>query len=430
MTEVLDINSLLPLNEAGFSGGRDNLHAFCQSVFSEGKPRYLRSSQGALVVFHHADLIAFGTSAQIGNVPPAVLYPGKLDAPADAPPVPGKRIAEVIATQVFTTNPPIHGPTRRILLNWLGPKQTAAMEGLVREVVEDIVGKLESGSEIDFVPEISEALTVGFWSRLLALTPDETAHITQATRDMTRLFTLNRNDDDLRVLDQAFDDYAKILDSAAERALQRGDPALLEIQRQLKELNFEEDIHTVGIYPRTVGEVLSGNLIDGFHTAALASANTCYALSRHPEILDEVRGSPQLLARAIAESLRLEPPVILLKRYALDDFEHDGTLIPRGTQIVMMWGAGNLDPKAFPDPEKFDLSRNQQGITTFGNGIHICPGRYVGVMLTRVLLEGFEARNLRFGPGKTEARWIPSHIMSQLSALPLKVECRQAGATA
>jgi len=424
MPEVLKIADLPLLSDAGFSGGRDNFHSFCRAIFAEGQPRYFRSAQDALVVFHHADLVAFGTAPQIGNVPPGVLFPGRMDATADTKPAPGKRIAEVLATQVFTTNPPIHGPTRRILLNWIGPKQVAGMEGLARSIVDSVLDKLESGSEIDFVPSVSEALTIGFWSRLLDLTPHEVERISLATREMTHLYILNRTEEDLKALDRAFDDYARVLDDAAKRGLQHGNLELLEIQRQLQELSFEEDIKTVGIYPRTVGEVLAGNLIDGFHTAALASANTCYALSRHPEVLDQVRGSPQMLAKAISESLRLEPPVLLLKRYALDDFDYEDIIVPRGTQIVMMWAAGNMDPKAFPEPDKFDVNRRHQGLTTFGNGLHICPGRYVGVMLTRVLLEGFEARGIHFRPGKSEAEWIPGHIMSQLRSLPLAIEQR------
>ena len=318
MPEVVKIEDLPTLRDAGFTGGRDNLHAFCRTIFASGAPRYLRTDQNALVVFRHADLMAFGTAPQIGNVPPGVLYPGRMDAPTAAEAQPGKRVAEVLATQVFTTNPPIHGPTRRILLDWIGPKQISDMESLARNVASDIVGGLTSGSEIDFVPIVAEALIIGFWSRLLRLSDDEAEAIATAARDMTRLFIVNRSSDDLLALDRAFDDYARILDAAAARGLQHGDPALVEIERQLQTLDFEEDIYTVGVYPRTVGEVLSGNLIDGL-PAALASANACYALSRHPDALEQARNSAPTLAKAIAEALRLEPPVLMLKRYALSN---------------------------------------------------------------------------------------------------------------
>lgn len=422
MPETLDIPALKSLAEAGFSGGRDNFHIFCAQIFASAAPRFLRTDDNALVVFRHADLMAFGTAPQVGNVPPGVAFPGRLDAPEGTSPAAGKRVAEVLATQIFFTNPPIHGATRRILLNWVGPKAVPDMEGLVREIVDEILDSLALGCDIDFVPAVAEALTVGFWARLLQLTPDETAQITGAVRDMTRLFVLQRSLDDLAALDLAFDAYARILAAAAQRGLARGDPALVEIDRQIKELDYAEDIHATGILPRSVGEVLSGNLIDGFHTAALATANTCFGLSRHPEVLDEVRTSPALIAKAIAEALRMEPPVLFLKRYLLEDFEIDGLRVPAGTSVVMMWGAGNHDPAAFPEPARFDLGRRHQGLTTFGNGAHICPGRYVGVMLTRVLLEGFASRALTISPAEQPEEWIAGHIMGQLHRLPLRVK--------
>jgi hypothetical protein len=269
---------------------------------------------------------------------------------------------------------------------------------------------------------VAEALTVGFWARLLHMTSDETAQMTEAVHEMTRLFVLQRSIDDLTALDLAFDVYARILDAAARRGLERGDPALLDIERQVRALDFPEDIHTTGIIPRSVGQVLSGNLIDGFHTAALATANTCFCLAHHPELHDALRASPALLAKAIAEALRMEPPVLFLKRHLLGDFEHDGFVVPAGTPVVMMWGAGNQDPSAFPDPDCFDLNRRHTGLTTFGNGAHICPGRHVGVMLTRVLLESIAARGLRLAPGRHAAEWFPGHGMGQLRRLPLKLE--------
>lgn len=253
MPGIMDIAALPTLGDLGFLGGRDSFRAFCRRVFAADQPRYARTDQGLPVVFRHADLMAFGTSAKVGTAPPGVLFPGRLDAPEGTPAAPGKRIAEVLASQVFTNNPPLHGKTRRILLNWVGPRQTVDMEGVARDVAVDVLRGLDTGKPVDVVPHVAEALTVGFWGRLLHLSDDETRDITQAARDMTRLFVFNRQVDDLVVLDLTFDRYARILDDAAVRGLERGDPVLLEIERQRQALDLAEDIHTVGLWPRTLG---------------------------------------------------------------------------------------------------------------------------------------------------------------------------------
>jgi cytochrome P450 len=160
---------------------------------------------------------------------------------------------------------------------------------------------------------------------------------------------LSRDDDDLAVLDPAFAEYARLLNKAAERGLAENDPLMMDLAAQLTALDFPDDPQRAGIVPKSVGDLLAGNLVDGFHTAVLASANTIYALVHHPEAMNAVRADPSLLPRAIAESLRLESPVIFLKRYVLEDFHYQGLTVPAASQIVMLWAAGNHDPNAFPN---------------------------------------------------------------------------------
>ena len=421
MSQVLKAALMPTLRDVGFSGGRDNFRDFCARIFASDEPRFLRTEQDHLVVFRHADLRAFGSARQLGNVPPAILYPGRFRQTPGCDRTPGSIVAEVIANQVFTANPPLHGPTRKILTSWLGPKHVALMEVLAREIAQAIIDNVKDGDEVDFVPGIAEPLTTRFWSALLHLTDKETEVMRNCAHEMTLLFRLNRAPEDLQALDRAFLDYASVLNQAAERGLAQGDPLITDIAGQLAALNFEDDLSGAGIVPKSVGDFLAGNLVDGFHTAALASANTVYVLARHPDVLAQVIASPDLLPRAVAEALRLEPPVIFLKRYVLENFEYDGMRFPAGGQIVMLWAAGNHDPRAFREPGRFDITRPHQGLTTFGSGIHICPGRYVGVMLTRVLIETFDANSVRFEPGEAPAAWITNHMLCQLESMRLKL---------
>ncbi|MGV3553289.1 cytochrome P450 [Rhizobium sp.] len=421
MTTRLDIQSLPTTADLGFSGGRDNFRAFCRQVFRTKEPRFLRTPGDQLVVFRHADLMLFGTAPEVGNLPIGRMYPDRFREGASPERSPGWEIGEVIGSQVFTFNPPLHGPARRMLLNWLGPKQVGRMEDLARSVARHVVGKIGNGETIDLVSTVADAVVVGFWSRLLHLTEQEEAAIGRCAHEMTRLFHANRSQEDVAALGKAFAEYARLLDLAATRGLEKGDPAMLDIAARLKELDFPDDPDEVGLVPKSVGAVLAGNLVDGFHTAALAAANTFHALLENPEAMATVRGAPETLPRAIAEALRLEPPVLTLSRYVLRDFHFDGLVVPAGNTITMMWAAGNHDPSVFPDPERFDMSRPQAGLTTFGSGIHICPGRYAGVMLTRVMLEEFFAQGLDFRNTGTPAQWIPDHFMNQLRTLPIGI---------
>jgi cytochrome P450 len=420
MVEIADIAALPSLEDFGFSGGRESFRAFCKRAFRDTHPRYLRNEKDQLVVFRHADLQAFGAAPEIGNVPIGKLYPDARADGSEGGAAPGSAIKEVIGNQIFTYNAPLHGPARRILTDWLSPKQVALMEGVARETARKVIDAALTRRNIDFVTEIAEELTVGFWSKLLHLTDAERIAIGRCAAEMTRLFYANRTAEDLRVLDQAFAQYARVLGAAADRGLADGDPALTVMAGKLSQLSFDEDPFEAGTVPGSLGALLAGNLVDGFHTAALATANTFHTLLNNQDAYEAVRRLPELLPRAIAESLRLEPPVLLLPRYVLRDFHHDGMIFQKGTIIEMLWAAGNHDPAVFSNPDQFDLHRPHTGLTTFGKGVHICPGRYVGVMLVRILIEEFAAKGVRL-QAMGAADWYPSHKMAQLRAMPVSV---------
>lgn len=418
----LDVALLPAIEDMGFTGGRDGLRAFCGRAFDVGAPRFLRSASGDLVIYRHADLRAFGILPEVANVPPGVLFPGILEAVARGEVPLGAGIAEVISNQVFTANPPIHGPIRKILVARLGPKQAAAMEGVARAVVTDLLSALADGEEVDAVAAIAEPLTAHFWGKLLDMTDREIEDGIEAVRGMTAMFQIVPTLADVECADRSTATYGAIVSRAAMRSLGAGgNDFIASLAAGLAGIEPMSDPLEAGIVPRDVGALLAGNLVDGFHTAAVAAANTLYVLARRPAVLRQLREAPHLLGAAVMESLRCEPPVVALRRYVVRDVDYDGYMIPKGTMVTMLWAAGNHDPDAFPEPEAFRLDRAHGGITTFGAGTHLCPGRNVALMLVRVLIDELMAAGIELTPGDRGDDWIGNHLMNQLRTLPLRV---------
>ncbi|WP_341197179.1 cytochrome P450 [Hyphomonas chukchiensis] len=418
----MDIQSLKAIESLGFTGGRDSFKAFCATAFAGDTPRFLRNAANELVIYRHEDLRAFGAMAEVGALPSGLMFSGLHDLPDDAPVPPGGGIGGVISNQVFTANPPIHGPVRMTLWRQLNLKKAAEMEDTARLVVRGILHDIRARSEIDFIEDVAEQLTARFWGQMIGMTREEIAATALAVRDMTSMFYIQMTMDDLQVADTATAAYGKLVETAALRSLAAGTHTLInELARDLAAIDLTDDPAEAGIVAKNVGKLLAGNLVDGFHTAAIAAANTVFALLQNPGAMEELRAHPDKVGAAVMEALRCEPPVIALKRYVLRDMTYAGITIPKGTTVMMLWAVGNHDPAVFDQPSQFQLDRDLRGATTFGGGAHICVGRMVATMLVRVLLEELGAQDIRLALADDDYPWIGNHLMSQMRHMPLKV---------
>jgi cytochrome P450 len=111
---------------------------------------------------------------------------------------------------------------------------------------------------------------------------------------------------------------------------------------------------------------------------------------------------------------------VLLRRFPTEDIQLDGVILPRGETVLLVVGAANRDPQAFPEPTEPRPGR-AAGHLTFGHGIHYC----VAAPLARVELDiairtallRFPALRLAVPPG--ELRWRPSFRARGLLSLPV-----------
>lgn len=149
-------------------------------------------------------------------------------------------------------------------------------------------------------------------------------------------------------------------------------------------------------------------LTGGVSTVAGAIGICLMNLARSPGLAKRIVEEPTLAANHLEESLRLDPPVSLVMRFAAADAQIGEKIIPKGMPIYVMIAAACHDPEVFPDPYRFDVDRaNAKDHIAFGQGMHTCIGnaitRNIVPMLIRKVAE--RAPNLRPAGADGDPQW-------------------------
>src|SRR5207249_5274578 len=98
--------------------------------------------------------------------------------------------------------------------------------------------------------------------------------------------------------------------------------------------------------------------VAGYETTTNLIGNGLRAFLQFPDQLQRLRDDRSLLKTAIEEILRYDSPVQLTSRAVLkDDVEVAGTPVAKGQQVLTLLGGANRDPRAYTDPDVFDIGR-------------------------------------------------------------------------
>jgi cytochrome P450 len=129
-------------------------------------------------------------------------------------------------------------------------------------------------------------------------------------------------------------------------------------------LNDEELLATAGLV-----------LAAGFETTVNLLGSGIRLLVDNPDQLALLLEDPQRWPNAVEEILRLESPVQLTARFARVDTEVAGRPVKAGEGVVLYLAGANRDPEVFPDPHRFDVTRENAGRhLSFSGGRHFCLG--------------------------------------------------------
>jgi cytochrome P450 len=168
-------------------------------------------------------------------------------------------------------------------------------------------------------------------------------------------------------------------------------------------------------------------LAAGFETTVNLIGNGAALLTAHPDQLALLRAEPERWGGAVDEVLRTDSPVQRTGRIARRDTEVAGEHVRAGQIVVLLLGGANRDPAVFPDPHRFDVTRENAGDhIAFSSGIHYCLGaglaRMEGEVGLRALFDRFPDLTLASAPHRRPTRVLRGFDAMPASLRPARVD--------
>ncbi|GAA4612102.1 cytochrome P450 [Actinoallomurus liliacearum] len=136
-------------------------------------------------------------------------------------------------------------------------------------------------------------------------------------------------------------------------------------------------------------------LIAGYVTTASQIGTGTAVLLHRQDLVREIQNDYSLVESAVEELLRTQimGSSIGTLRYALEDIElSDGTVIEKGSSVLLSEESANMDETVFTDPFSLDIRRPENHHMTFGSGIHYCAGAALARMELQVATESLLRR--------------------------------------
>lgn len=163
-------------------------------------------------------------------------------------------------------------------------------------------------------------------------------------------------------------------------------------------------------------------LVAGHETTVNLIGNGTLALLQNPEQMKLLQNELSLMPKAIEELLRYNGPVETpTSRWASEDIEISGCVIPAGDFVLPSLLAANRDPDIFTNPNVLDITRDPNPHIAFGHGIHYCLGaplaRLEGQIAMKALLERFP--NLRLNAPVESLQWSENILLHGMLAMPV-----------
>jgi cytochrome P450 len=328
---------------------------------------------------------------------------------------------EFVRSMFIGMDPPKHDKVKALFQRGFTPKRIADHEERIREIVVDVLGRLDGRETCDLVTDVAQPVVSRVIHSFMGTPPEDDAI-------WARICNASMAPDDPELAPEG-------IDGVLEKDL----PELFaRVGKMIAERTEKptDDLTSVLVHAEVEGEKLSElEIVMGFFLLILAgndSTKATYCSGMRALMEDsaqkrELIDDPSLIPGAVEEALRMFPAFAHFRRTATSDTELNGQKIKKGDKVVMWYVSSNRDETRFDDPDRFDIHRDAEHQAFGAGGRHFCLGTALARLELNTMIEETLARypdiELDGAPVAAEALFV-----NQLKSLPVRLGARVAPA--
>jgi cytochrome P450 len=308
---------------------------------------------------------------------------------------------------LLEADPPEHARARRAVARALSPRTIAAHRDDFAREADRLVTELLARDTVDGVTDIAEAYPLRVFPRAVGITED--------CRDQLLAYG--------NMAFNAFGPHNQLLaDSMAEVQGVAAWIAAHCTRDALTPGGLGERIYASADEGTITGDeaalLVRSLLTAGVDTTVIGLGCALDCLARDPGQWRLLHENPSLAGSAFEETLRYASPVQTFFRTTTREVEAGGVRIGAGEKVLLFLAAANRDPRRWPGPERFDITRRAVGHVGLGYGIHACVGAAFARLEGEVLLTALASRVASLAPAGEPRRRL-NNTLSGFASLPL-----------
>src|SRR5436190_3527477 len=325
-------------------------------------------------------------------------------------------VARLLVRQMLFLDPPAHTRVRTLAAAAFTPARVAAIRAHIQDITASLIDAVLPAGRMDVIADLADALPATVTAELMGVPVADRDQLKTWSKDFSEMLgNFQHNPGRVSLMLTTVEDMTAYF--RAQMCEQRCTPregvlhALMTAEVDGDRLS-EEEVIANAIITMTGGQETTTNLI----------GNGLLSLLQHPDTLERLRAEPSLLPSAVEELLRFESPIQYTARLASADLEVSGTPVRKRQAVLAVLGAANRDPERFPDPDRLDITRQDNRHVAFGWAAHYCFGAPLARLEAQIAFATLLRRLKNLARDPVPLAWRRNAGFRGLEALPVSFE--------